>query len=52
MSHEEMEYLNSLTAGRRERRCRRARMMDLAVRWGGWLLAGLILASNLALRVF
>jgi hypothetical protein len=47
MSYEEQEYLNSLTAERRERACRRAWMIDQAIRWGGWLLAGLILMANL-----
>lgn len=36
---------------RRERACSRARMVDQAIRWGGWLLAGLILMANLAARV-
>ena len=43
MSYEEMEYLNSLTAERRERACRRAWMIDQAIRWGGWLLAAALL---------
>lgn len=47
MSYEEMEYINSLTAERRERACRRAYRIDMAIRWGGWLLAGLMLAANL-----
>ena len=51
MSYEEMEYINSLTAERRERACRRAWMVDQAIRWGGWLLAGLILMANLAVYV-
>ena len=47
MSYEEQEYLNGCTAERRERACRRAWMVDQAIRWGGWLLAGLILMANL-----
>ena len=47
MSYEEQEYLNGCTAERRERACRRAWMIDQAIRWGGWLLAGLILMANL-----
>ena len=43
MSYEEMEYINSLNTKRRERTCRRAWMVDQAIRWGGWLLAGLLL---------
>ena len=52
MSYEEQEYLNNLTRPNRERASRRAWMLDLAVRWGGWLLAGLMLMANLAVRVF
>lgn len=37
MSCEELEYINGLTRPARER----------AIRWGGWLLAGLILMANL-----
>ena len=51
MSYEEMEYINSLNAARRERACRRAWVVDQAIRWGGWLLAGLILMANLAVYV-
>lgn len=47
MSYEEMEYLNRLTAKRREQACRRERMTDMAIRWGGWLLAALVLAANI-----
>lgn len=51
MSYEEQEYLNDLTRPARERHCRRAWMVDQAVRWGGWILAGLILLADLAVRV-
>ena len=47
MSYEEMEYINGLTRHARERACRRALVVDQAIRWGGWLLAGLILAANI-----
>lgn len=51
MSYEEMEYLNSLNAQRRERLCRREWMIRMGIQWGGWLLAGLILLVNLAVAV-
>lgn len=51
MSYEEQEYLNSLTRPCAERACRRAWMKDMAIRWGGWLAAGVILAMNLAAQV-
>ena len=51
MSYEEMEYLNSLNAARRERACRREWMIRMGIQWGGWLLAGLILMANLAVYV-
>ena len=43
MSYEELEYINGLNAERRERACRRAWLTDQAIRWGGWVLAGLLL---------
>lgn len=43
MSYEEQEYLNSLTAKRRNRACRREWMVDQAIRWGGWVLAAVLL---------
>lgn len=43
MSYEEIEYINSLNAERRERACRRAWMKQMAIQWGGWLLAALML---------
>lgn len=48
MSYEEQEYLNSLTRPARERACRRAWMKQMAMQWGGWLIAALMLAINLA----
>ena len=51
MSYEEQEYLNSLTRPRAERACRRERMIRMAVQWGGWLVAALLLMANLAVRV-
>lgn len=51
MSYEELEYINSLTAERRERACRRAYRIDMAIRWGGWLLALVILTAEFAVRV-
>ena len=51
MSYEEQEYLNSLTRERRERACRQAWMKQMAIQWGGWLIAGLMLAINLAVTV-
>ncbi len=52
MSYEEMDYLNSLTAKRGNERCRRESMAEKTFRWGGWMLAGVILALELAVRVF
>ena len=52
MSYEEQEYLNSLTRHNRERYCRRAWMIRMGIQWGGWLVAGLILMANLAVRVY
>lgn len=43
MSHEEMEYINELTRPARERYCRRSWMVDQAIRWGGWVLAAVLL---------
>ena len=51
MTYEEQEYLNSLTRPARERFCRRQWMIRTAMQWGGWLVAGLILAINLAVAV-
>lgn len=51
MSYEEQEYLNNLTRPARERACRQAWMKQMAIQWGGWLVAGLILAINLAVAV-
>lgn len=49
MSYEEI--VNGANAQRREARCRRDWMIEQAVRWGGWLVAGLMLAINLAVAV-
>lgn len=51
MSYEEQEYINGLTRERRERACRRQWLIRTAIQWGGWLIAGLILAANLAVAV-
>ena len=51
MSYEEQEYLNSCTAERRERACRRDRMIHTGIQYGGWILAGLILMANLVTAV-
>lgn len=51
MTYEEQEYLNSLTRPARERFCRRQWMIHTAMQWGGWLIAGLMLAINLAVAV-
>lgn len=51
MSYEEQEYINSLTRPARERACRLAWMKQMAIQWGGWLIAGLMLAANLAFSV-
>lgn len=51
MSYEEQEYINSLTRPARERFCRRQWMIHTAMQWGGWLIAGLILAANLVVAV-
>lgn len=50
--YQEQEYLNELTRPGRERYCRRAHRIDMAVRWGGWLVAGMILVANIAVWVF
>lgn len=47
MSYEEQEYLNSCTAERRERACRRDWMIRMGIQYGGWILTGLMLAANL-----
>lgn len=51
MSYEEMEYINKLGAARRERICRREWLVHMAIQWGGWLVAILVLSANLAVRV-
>ena len=48
MSYEEMECINGLNAARRERACRRAWMKQMAIQWGGWLLAALLMAIQFA----
>lgn len=50
MSNEELEYINSLNAKRREQLCRREWMLRNALQWGGWLLAVLVLLLNIAVR--
>ena len=47
MSYEEQEYLNDLTRPNRVRICRRAWIIDQAIRWGGWLVAGVSLLAHL-----
>lgn len=49
MSYEEI--VNGANAQRRETRCRREQMLRTAMQWGGWLIAGLMLAINLAVTV-
>lgn len=49
MSYEEI--VNGANAQRREARCRREQMLRTAMQWGGWLIAGLMLAINLAVTV-
>lgn len=51
MSYEEQEYINSLTRPARERYCRRQWLIHTAIQWGGWLIAGLILAADLVVAV-
>lgn len=51
MSYEEQEYINSLARERRERACRLAWMKQMAIQWGGWLVAGLMMMANFAIRV-
>lgn len=51
MSYEEQRFLNELTRAARERRCHREWMVDQAFRWGGWIVAGLMVAANLVVRV-
>ena len=46
MSYEEMEYINGQGAERREKACRRAWMLDQAIRWGGWVLAAVLLLAQ------
>ena len=45
---EEIERLNELTRPARERSCRRAWMKQMAIQWGGWLLAALLMAIQFA----
>lgn len=45
------EIVNSPTKERREARCRRDWMIGQAVRWGGWVLTGLVLVMALAVSV-
>ena len=45
------EIVNKPNNQRREARCRREWMIDQAVRWGGWVLAGLMMMANFAIRV-
>ena len=48
MSYEEQEYINELTRPARERYCRRQWMIHMGIQWGGWLLAGMLMAIQLA----
>lgn len=48
MSYEEQEYINELTRPARERYCRRAWMTQMAIQWGGWMLAALLMAIQFA----
>lgn len=41
------EIVNGANAQRREARCRREQMLHTAMQWGGWLLAGLLMAIQL-----
>ena len=49
MSYEEI--VNGANNKRRELRCRQEWMLRMAMQWGGWLLAGLILMANLVTAV-
>ena len=46
MSYEEI--VNGATAKRREARCRRDQMLHTAMQWGGWLIAGMLMAIQFA----
>lgn len=46
MSYEEI--VNGATAKQREARCRRDRMIHTAMQWGGWLIAGMLMAIQFA----
>lgn len=48
MSYEEQEYINELTRPARERYCRRQWMTHAAIQWGGWLIAGMLMAIQFA----
>lgn len=45
------EIVNKPNDQRRDARCRRDWMIDQAVRWGGWVLTGLVLVMALAVSV-
>lgn len=45
MSYEEI--VNGANKEHRERLCRQEYLLRMAMQWGGWLLAGLILMANL-----
>lgn len=51
MSYEEIEYLNNLSRGRRERACFRDWMIRVCIQYGGWVLAALMLVANITVRV-
>lgn len=51
MSYEEQEYINGLTRPARERYCRRQWLIHTAIQWGGWLIAGLMMMANFAVKV-
>lgn len=51
MTYDECERLNRLTRPARERAWRRERQRRMAIQWGGWLVAGLILMAEFAVRV-
>lgn len=46
MSYEEI--VNGATTDRREARCRRDQMLHTAMQWGGWLIAGMLMAIQFA----
>ena len=46
MSYEEI--VNGATAKRREARCHRDQMLHTAMQWGGWLIAGMLMAIQFA----